>query len=51
MAASEIYEPAHLNADAAYGGLRSDEDGAQSVELRTRCNERAFGHCCIGGSP
>ncbi|MGH3827388.1 MAG: GNAT family N-acetyltransferase [Pseudonocardiaceae bacterium] len=40
MTATEVHEPARLNSDAGYRGLRSDEDWAQSVELRMRCNER-----------
>ncbi|MDQ2792355.1 MAG: GNAT family N-acetyltransferase [Actinomycetota bacterium] len=42
MTASEVHEPARLNTYAVYRGLSSDEDWAQSVELRVRCNEGAF---------
>ncbi len=42
MTATEVHEPARLNTEAVYRGLYSDEDWAQSIELRMRCNERAF---------
>jgi ribosomal protein S18 acetylase RimI-like enzyme len=40
MTATEVHEPARLHSDADYRALQSDEDWAQSVELRMRCNER-----------
>jgi len=43
MTATEIHEPSTLNREARYRQLRSDEDWMQSVDLRTRCNERPLG--------
>lgn len=40
MTATEVHQPARLHRDAVYRALHSDEDWAQSVELRMRCNER-----------
>lgn len=42
MAATTVHEPARPNRGAAYRPLQSDEDWAQSVELRMRCNERTL---------
>ncbi len=42
MAAAAVHEPARPNTSAAYRALHSDEDWAQSVELRMRCNERTL---------
>jgi GNAT superfamily N-acetyltransferase len=39
MTATKVREPPRLNRDAVYRRLRSDEDWAQSVELRIRCND------------
>lgn len=40
MTASEVHQPANPNTDAVCRPLGSDDDWAQSVELRVRCNER-----------
>jgi len=40
MTASELHEPAHLNTESLYRPFESDDDWAQSVELRMRCDER-----------
>jgi GNAT superfamily N-acetyltransferase len=42
MTATEVHQPARLNTDAVYRRLYSDEDWAQSVELRMRCKDRAL---------
>jgi len=42
MAAMTVHEPARPNWSAVYRPLHSDEDWAQSVELRMRCNERTL---------
>jgi len=42
MTARGVHEPAHVNRDAECRALRTDGDWAQSVELRTRCNERGL---------
>lgn len=39
MTATAVYEPAKVNTDAIYRQLASDEDWAQSVELRMRCQD------------
>lgn len=40
MTATEVREPPRLNRDAVYRRLRSDEDWADSVELRIRCSDQ-----------
>ncbi|MGI8697473.1 MAG: GNAT family N-acetyltransferase, partial [Mycobacteriales bacterium] len=42
MTASAVHEPVHPNRRAVYRRLHSQEDWAQSVELRMRCNERTL---------
>lgn len=39
MTATTVLEPSKMNSDAIYRHLVSDEDWAQSVELRMRCKE------------
>jgi len=43
MTATEVRPPKSINADAVYRRLHSDEDWAQSVELRLRCADEATG--------
>jgi ribosomal protein S18 acetylase RimI-like enzyme len=42
MTATEVHEPPRVNRDAVYRQLHSDEDWAQSVELRIRCNDQGL---------
>jgi len=37
MTAAAVRTPAHINRDAVYRGLRSDDDWARGVELQIRC--------------
>lgn len=39
MTATAVHEPARPNTSALYRALGSDEDWAQSIELRMRCND------------
>ena len=40
MSARNVHPPSSVNGKAVYRQLRSDEDWAQSVELRVRCDDR-----------
>jgi GNAT superfamily N-acetyltransferase len=40
MTATEVREPRRINHDAVYRPLHSDDDWAQSVELRIRCHDQ-----------
>jgi ribosomal protein S18 acetylase RimI-like enzyme len=42
MTATRVHEPAHPNSDAVLRCLASEEDWAQCIELRTRCNEQSL---------